>query len=169
MAEGHELVVPLELREGETAHPAHRFHRRLPGPLEAFGQGRQVPGLGRLIEAAHPDVDGVNLPAAQDRDDVVSHLLQPEPHFHRVRMVLGHLDGVLVPQEVRGVEHEDVEAVGLDPLAAVEQPPQGPDGAGDRHPQGGLQGVHRAHLVGHRADAADAAGDVRRFGEVAPL
>ena len=84
-------------------------------------------------------------------------------------MVLGHLDGVLVPQEVRGVEHEDVEAVGLDPLAAVEQPPQRPDRPGDRHPQSAFHGMHRAHLVGHRADAADAAGDIRRLGEVAPL
>ena len=84
-------------------------------------------------------------------------------------MVLGHLDSVLVPQEVRGVEHEDMEAVGLDPFAAVEQPPQGPDGGGDCHSQSAFHGVHRAHLVGHGADAADAAGDIRRFGEVAPL
>ena len=30
--EGHELIVPLELREGEAAHPAHRLDRRRPGP-----------------------------------------------------------------------------------------------------------------------------------------
>ncbi len=33
-------------------------------------------------------------------------------------------DGVRVAEEVRGVQQVDVQRVALDPLAAVEQPPQ---------------------------------------------
>ena len=51
-----------------------------------------------------------------------------QAHFHHFRVVPGHLDGVLVAQKIRGVEHEDVQAVGLDPLAAVDQAAQGPEG-----------------------------------------
>ena len=36
-------------------------------------------------------------------------------------------------------------------------------------PNSRLQGVHRAHLVGDRADAADARDDVRHLAAVAPL
>ena len=58
----------------------------------------------------------------------------------------------------------DVQRVALDPLAAIQQPAQRPDLAADRDAERVLHRVHRAHLVGDRADAADARGDVRRLG-----
>ena len=64
------------------------------------------------------------------------------------------------------MQHVDVQAVALDPLAAVEQPPQVADRAlVDRDAAGVLHRPHRAHLVGDRADAADPRGDVGRLGE----
>ena len=59
--------------------------------------------------------------------------------------------------------------VALDPLAAVQQVAQRADGGVDlvEDAQGLFQGVAGAHLVGDRADAADAGGDVRHFAEVA--
>ena len=59
-----------------------------------------------------------------------------------------------------------MEGVGLDPLTAIKEAAQVPQGAGDLHSQSVLHGVHRAHLVGHRADAADAGGDIRGFVEL---
>src|SRR5215468_66336 len=52
----------------------------------------------------------------------------------------------------------------LDPLAAVDEPPQRGDRLGDLRAAGVLDGRTRAHLVGDRADAADPRGDVGRFG-----
>ena len=51
----------------------------------------------------------------------------------------------------------------LDPFAAIKQPPQFAKRPRDGCPERILHGVHCAHLVGHRADAADARGDVRRL------
>ena len=61
----------------------------------------------------------------------------------------------------------DVQGVALDPLAAVEQPPQRRQLAVDPTPQASSIARHGAHLVGDRADAADARGDVGRLGEAA--
>ena len=66
----------------------------------------------------------------------------------------------VVAEHVGGVEHEDVERVALDPLAAVDQPAQRPDGVADLDAAGVLDRRAGAHLVGDRADAADARGDV---------
>jgi hypothetical protein len=79
----------------------------------------------------------------------------------------GHLKAVLVAQKIRGVQQKDVQRMGLDPFAAVDQAAQVAEGTGHLDAQGLLHGMHRAHLVGHRADAADAGGDVRGLGEVA--
>jgi len=57
-----------------------------------------------------------------------------------------------------------VQRVALDPLPAVQQPAQVGDRLGDGDAAGGLDRRARAHLVGDRADAADAGGDVRRLG-----
>ena len=61
-----------------------------------------------------------------------------------------------------------MQRVGLDPLAAVKQPPQRAQLALHADAAGRLERVDRAHLVGDRADAADARGDVRHLAEVPP-
>ena len=76
-------------------------------------------------------------------------------------MILRHPNRILVPEEVRCVQHGDVERVALDPLAAVEESSEIAQGAVDPDAQGVLDRMHRAHLVGDRTDAADACGDVR--------
>ena len=64
------------------------------------------------------------------------------PALHDVRMLARHLDRPGVPEEVGRVEHVDVERVALDPLAAVEEPPQQPDR---------LAHLHAAEVL-HRVD-----------------
>jgi hypothetical protein len=83
-------------------------------------------------------------------------------------VVARELDRALVAQKVRQVEHEDVQRVALDPLAAVEEPAQRSQLSVDLDAACLLHRLHRAHLVGDRADPADAGGDVRRLGEGAP-
>ena len=108
----------------------------------------------------------MDLPAADERHDLVPHLLEGEALRDELRVVLGHVDRALVPEEVGGVEHRDVEDVALDPLAAVEEPAQLAQAAAHRHAAGGLHRVDRAHLVGDGADAADAGRDVGGLGEL---
>ncbi len=63
------------------------------------------------------------------------------------------------------MQEVDVQRVALDPLAAVEEVAQRPQLPVDGDADGVLDGRTRTHLVGHRADAADAGGDVGWLGE----
>ena len=58
------------------------------------------------------------------------------------------------------MEHVHVERVAFDPFAAVEEPPQSADLRVDTDTEQRLEGMHGTHLVGNRADAADAGDDV---------
>ena len=46
------------------------------------------------------------------------------PRAHGVAVVARHLDGAVVAEEIRRVQHVDVQRVALDPFAAIEQPAQ---------------------------------------------
>ena len=100
------------------------------------------------------------------RHELVAGLLQLERLRDELRVVTRQLDRVLVAEEVGRVEHEDVQRVALDPLAAVEEPAQRAELAVDLDAADLLHRLHGAHLVGDRADPADAGGDVGRLGEV---
>ena len=75
---------------------------------------------------------------------------------------------LFVAEKIGRVQHVDVQGVALDPFAAIDQPAQSAQLARRRHAARVLHGVDSAHLVRDRADAADARGDVGRFGELAP-
>jgi len=62
------------------------------------------------------------------------------------------------------VQHDHVQHVALDPLAAVQEPAQLAQLPVGVQAPGVLDGVARAHLVRDRADAADPGGDFRRLG-----
>ena len=165
VAKRDELVVGGEIRKRETAGDRQELGGDRANGAELLSEDLQV-GLRRgLVEAADPDVDGVDLAAADERHDLVPHLLQGEALGDELRVVLGHVDRALVPEEVGGVEHRDVQHVALDPLAAVEEAAQLAEGASHRHATGRFHRVDRAHLVGDGADAADAGRDVGRLGE----
>ncbi len=107
----------------------------------------------------------MDLAAADERHHLVAGLLQREPALDRRRRVARQLDGAVVAEEVGRVEHVDVQRVALDPLAAVEEPAQQADRLRDLDAAEALHRVDRAHLVGDRADAADARRDVGRLAE----
>ena len=101
-------------------------------------------------------------------------LLEAQAALDDVRMVGGQLDRARIAQEVGRVEQVDVERVALDPLAAVEEAAQARGPAGSiSTPKRPLEGVDGGHLVGDRADAADARDDVddlvRRSADDEPL
>ena len=83
------------------------------------------------------------------------------PVCTRVRVLAGEGDGVRQAQEVRGVEQEHVQRMRGDPLAAVEQAPQLVDRGLDGDAERRLQRLTGGELVGCRADATDARGEVR--------
>ena len=99
-------------------------------------------------------------PAAQHVEQLVAVFLEPQSAIHFVGMVLGHRQPAVVAQKIGRVQHVDVQGVALDPFAAVQQPPQPPQFARHLHAQRRLERMHRAHLVRHRTDAADAGRDV---------
>ena len=37
-------------------------------------------------------------------------------------MVLCHLNGIFIPEEIRSVEHENMQGMAFDPLTTIEQP-----------------------------------------------
>ena len=74
--------------------------------------------------------------------DQVAGALQAETTLHRAPVALGELDGVGAAEEVRRVEQVDVQGVALDPLAAVQQPPQGGDALVDLTPQASSMAAH---------------------------
>jgi hypothetical protein len=98
-------------------------------------------------------------------EDRVAGLLQLQPLAHHIGVVLGHVDRALVAEEVRRVQHIDVQRVAFDPFAAIEQPTQFAHLRRHADTERILHRVHSAHLVGDRTDAADARGDVGRFHE----
>ena len=128
----------------------------------------QVGDGGRLVEAADAHVDGVDRAAAEHVQDVVAHLLELQPALDDVAVIPGQLDRALVAEKVGRVEQVDVQHVALDPLAAVEQAAQRPHLRVDGDPAGVLDRLAGTHLVGDRADPADARGDIGQLRVRAP-
>ena len=160
MAERHQPGFAVEVGRLQAGDKVDR----LEGDVERLGQlaldGRDLAAAEGSREPANPDRHRVNRPPADELDDPVARLLEGQPGLDRRAVVLGELEGAGIAQEVRQVEQVDVERVALDPFAAVEQAPKRADLGIDRNAQRVLEGVDSGHLVGDRADAADAGDDV---------
>ena len=61
----------------------------------------------------------MDFPAAQTDHYFVADFFQLQRVFDQIGMILGHQDRVLVTEEIGRMEHEDMQSVGFDPLAAV--------------------------------------------------
>ena len=121
-----ELVVALEVGEVEArpssatvSSAASRAHsssaRRAPAARAAR----------RPVEAADAHVDRVDLAAADDASSARCRSSSAAARVStRSRRVARQLDRAVEAEEVGRVEHVDVQRVALDPLAAVEEPPQ---------------------------------------------
>jgi len=109
----------------------------------------------------------MNFPSAQQRNDFVARLLQLQAPPHHAGMVLRHLDGILIAEEVGRVQHVDMQRVAFDPLAAVNKPAQQSQLTIDLRTERVLDGVGGTHLVRDGADAANPRGDIGNFGKIA--
>ena len=165
MPQRHELIVALEVWEIETGGPAHRVEGRLARPFQPLGKRFEFALARRAVEAADPHIDRMDLASAEQRHDLVAGLLQRQPALHDIAVVARHLDRAGVAEEVGRVQHVDVQRVALDPFAAIEQPPEIAQRPRNGDAERVFHRMHRAHLIGDRADAADARGDVGHLGE----
>ena len=163
------LVGPREVGKLESARlPHHLLGGRQP-PLEIGNEAANRGRVGSLMKASHGDVDRVHRPAAHHLHDPVAERLEPEAPLDELGGHFREREATLMAQEVGRVEEMDVERVALDPLATVEQPPQGLDGRRDRDAERLLGRLAGAHLVGHGADPADPGHEVGQFADRATL
>ena len=81
--------------------------------------------------------------AAQDFQQLVADLLQPEPALDGLAMVRRHADPAFIAQKVGCVQQVDVQRMAFDPLAAVQQSAEHADFGSDRDAQGLLPGRDR--------------------------
>ena len=92
LRERDELAVDVALGEVEAGRPAHRLERGLARALERLDERAQLAARRRTVEAADPNVDRVDLAAADERHHVVADPLQRESPLDRARVLAGELD-----------------------------------------------------------------------------
>src|SRR6266700_3670906 len=160
MAQRNKLVVLLETWKGQLRGPAYRFQRSVPPPLQLLCELAKFLLRRHLIKAANTHVDGMNLPATQERDNGIASLLHVQAALHNVGVVLRHVHGIRIAQKVGRMEHVDMQGMALDPFATVEQPPQLAKLPVNYYAEGLLHRMDGAHLVGDGTDAADASSDI---------
>ncbi len=160
MPQADQAWLACERRHREARDELDRLLGEREGLLEGRAVLHELADARDVAPAAHPDADRVDRPAPEDLDEVVAGLLHLEGLLHERPVIGRHGDAAVVSQEVRRVEEEDVERVALDPLAAVEQPPERSRLRVDADPEEVLEPVGRAHLVRDGADAADPGDDV---------
>jgi hypothetical protein len=66
------------------------------------------------------------------------------------------------------MQHTYVEYVALNPFTAIEQPSQGPDRRVNFDPKSAFQRMYGTHLIGNRADSANARDNVGNLRKVPP-
>lgn len=108
------------------------------------------------------------LAPAEQGEQLIAGLLEGEASLHQVGMRPRHVDRPFESEKIRSVQHVHVERMAFDPFAAVEQPPQIAQRLGHGYAERVFHRLDCAHLIGHRTNAADAGGDVRRVGVGAP-
>ena len=156
MAQRDELDVAAALAEIEAGHPAHRRGRVVEQPEQRLAQPAQLGAPRRAREAADAGADRVHRAAAEQLDDGVAGLLEAQPALDRGAVPGRQFDHVGAAEVVGRGQHVHVQRVTLDPLAAVVEAAQGAHARVDDDAERLLERVHGAHLVRHRADAADA-------------
>ena len=110
----------------------------------------------------------MNFAAAEQAQQLVAGLFECQPALHRLPVITRHRDRIGVAEKIGCVQHDNVQRVALNPLAAIKQPSQGADRLPDFDPEGALDRVHGTHLVSDRADPADAGDDVQDLAKAAP-
>ena len=151
----------------EARNPAHRLERGVARRQEPFAQRPELAPGGHAVEAADPHVHRMDRAPADQLEDLVADLLELQPALDDGRVIGREVDRALVAEEIGRVEQVHVQRVALDPLAAVQETTQFVQRSVDRDAARRFDRVACAHLVGDRADSADARRDVGRLREPA--
>ena len=104
---------------------------------------------------------------AEKAHQIVSRFLQGKAVTNSIAVIARHRDRVFVAKKIRRMQHYNMQRVAFDPFAAIDQAPQRPELPANLDAEGIFDRMDGAHLIGDRADAADAGHDIRGF-EIAP-
>ena len=161
--------VLLVVRQGKPGSPIYQGQRFRHGRAQLVHQCGNLTRVGRAMESAHADAHRMHRAAAEQLDQLVAQRLEAQPPAHGIGVHAGQSDHAVRSQEIRGGEQMDVQRMTLDPFAAVHGSAQILHPGAHLNAEGALQGLHRAHLVGDRTDAADARNNVGDLGVAAAL
>jgi hypothetical protein len=115
------------------------------------------------VETAGLDADGMNFPPAKELHDFVARLLDREAVLDHRAMVARHAYPIGEAEEVGRMKHHHVKAVAFDPFPAINEPAERPKLPFDLGAESVLDRMDGAHLIGDRADAANARDDIGHF------
>src|SRR6516164_7451948 len=96
----------------------------------------------------------MDLAPPEQADQLIPSLLERERALHRITVFARHCDRVGIAEEIRRVQHHDVQSMALNPFAAVEKTAQRADRRIDLNAERVLDRVHAAHLLDIVARAA---------------
>ena len=153
-------VVPFDVGKIEPRDPFDGFQRSFQRQLQGAGQGSYGGPGRRLVKPPDADIDGVHGSAPDCGHYKVAGLFQPQASLQCRPVERSQLYGVLTAEKVRGMQEVHVQGVALDPLATVQETTQLLHLGADSGPESVLDGGARRHLVGNRANAADAGRNV---------
>ena len=105
----------------------------------------------------------MRVPSAEHHAQIAGEFLHAQRAQHHFGMGTRQRDDAAHAEEVRRDEHVGVQHMAVQNLAVEDQLAQQLGLLGQLHAQRRFQRLQRRHLVAHRADAADARGDVRHF------
>ncbi len=146
------------------------MQQRLGAPALAaqiLGQRVELCAARQVPESADANADRIDRPTAEHSQDAIAEVTKCQRPVDLGGMHAGNAHYIVEAEEVRGGQEHHVEEVALEPFAGVVQAAQRPNLGMHFDLENRLQRVDDAHLVGGRADAADACDEVGQFAHVA--
>ncbi len=147
----------------ERLEELHRLASVFEGHHEVGADRLQIGRVGNPGEPVHHHRDRVHVPSGQTRAGVVGRLLHPQRAQDHVLVGLHEREHAPDPEVVGSGEEVGVQHVALDELRVKHELAQEHGLLGRRDLERGLGGAQAGRRVPHRADAADAAGDLGQF------
>src|SRR3569623_617103 len=163
---GHECLTAA--RQVEARRPAQYFFRVRQRREQALTQGLPLLTSRNAMEATELDADRMHRASAEQLDARIADTLQHETAPHLVGILRGHRGDAVVAEQLGQGQHVDVQTVALYPFAAIHHAPQREQPRRRRKTADGFARLHRAHLIGDGAAAADTRYEVGHLGAVAP-
>jgi len=160
MAERDKFILLFKVGELQLRAPPDGLESRFLRPGELINERLQFGNGGSPVKAADADIDGMDFPSADDVHDFVADFLEFQCVLDDGLMIPGHSDRIFVPEKIGSVQKINMEGMAFDPFTAIEETPEFAQLAIDRNSADTFHCMNGAHLVGNRADAANAGGNI---------